>query len=148
EMATYGGGGTGVRPLTASEYSTNSLVPSANILVNSSVAGSTVTVNSLKLQLGGQISGSGTLAVNSGLIYTQQAGGGAPPDITVTTLAFGSREAIIRVSYTTYVDSQITGSAGLTVDSPGNAGWDLVLRGNSSFTGGIITRTALGFTQD
>jgi autotransporter-associated beta strand protein len=148
ELATYGNGGNGVRPLTAAEYATNNLVTSGNILVNSLISGGTVSVNALKLQPGGGITGAGTLTVNSGLIYTQQAGGGAAPDISVTTLAFGSREAIIRVSYTTYMDSAITGSGGLTVDSPGNGGWDVVLRGVSSFTGGIQAHTALGFSQD
>ncbi len=151
EFATYGT--NGVRPLTGAEYATtitNGASTLTNVLVNSAITGinNPTTVNALKMWAGGSIAGTGTLTVNSGLIYMQQQGSGSSADIAVTTLAFGSREAIIRTIDPIYIDSSITGSGGLTVDSPGNGGWDVNLRGNSSFTGAIQAHTALGFTQD
>src|SRR5439155_25009339 len=104
---------------------------------------SPTTVNALKVVSPGSIAGTGTLTVNSGTVLVGSAA------ITVSTLAFGTREAIFRVSTSTTVDSSITGTGGLTVDSLGIViGPVLTLRGNSPFTGGIQVHSQLNFTQD
>jgi autotransporter-associated beta strand protein len=155
EVATYGT--TGVRPLTSGEYTslTNGSSALNNVLVSTSVTGinSPTMVNALKMTTFGSIAGSGTLTVNSGTVLATSPSGGRLLTISGGgTLAFGAAEAVFRINNALTVDDTITGSGGLTVDSPVAAsdptGLPLTLRGNNQFTGPVWVHSVLAFTQD
>ena len=106
--------------LTSGENSTKNVNLSADVVgINSAT-----TVNSLRLDQGTRISGTGTLTVTSGGILalgnTTTFSRGAN-SISGGTLAFGAQEAIFHTIYSDFtVGSAITGSGGLTKTGDGS----------------------------
>ncbi len=133
----------GVRLLTASEYATTIadgagavLSTIANTKLASAVSGinSATQVNSLVLDQGGSVAGSGTLTVYSGLIMSTGTNGA----ITTTGLAVPAITSNSQISLITpaaddqlSVSSAVTGTGGLVKAGAGT----VVLTGSNSYSG-------------
>ena len=153
DLATYGA--NGIRPLASNEYTslTNGSSALNNVLVSANVTGinSPTTINALKMTTFGSIAGTGTLTVNSGTVLAVSPSGGHVLTIGGGTLAFGAAEAIFRINDALTVSSTITGSGGLTVDSPAasnNPTVALTLSGANQFTGAVWDHSVLAISQD
>ncbi len=126
----------GLRNLTSAEYA-GSIADAAtfldNVSLSSLVSGldsAGTKINSLRLNSGGSVSGSGTLTLNSGAILS--LAGNGYTGISVSNLAFGAQEAIIyTVTSDLRINSVISGSGGLTKSSNGV----LTFNGVNNYTG-------------
>ncbi|MCE9531313.1 MAG: hypothetical protein K8T89_09360, partial [Planctomycetes bacterium] len=114
-------GTNGIRVLTSAEYSTglpDGVTSDDNVRVSSTVGGlnsATTAVNALKVSGNAKVNGTGTLTIRSGAILVGDSGSGTP-QINVSTLAFGGREAMFmgQLNTSVLVQSVITGTGGLT----------------------------------
>jgi fibronectin-binding autotransporter adhesin len=121
-LVTGLGASNGLRLLSASEYSssivdgadTAATLRNVNLTGNSTVNGSATTVNAVRLDSGGQVSGSATLTVNSGEILALPGNKGI-----ATNLNFGSQEAVFQTLGNLTVSGNVTGSGGLTKTGQG-----------------------------
>ena len=129
-FATYGP--NGVRPLTNAEYTSDDFtVANANVNVAAAdtVSGS-ASINALRLNNGGSVSGSGTVTVGSGEVL------GLPGTSNISTaqLAFGANPIVFDIQGTTTIGSTITGTnstRGFAKMGPG----ELILTGPNSYAG-------------
>jgi len=129
-FATYGP--NGVRPLTNAEYTSDDFtVANANVNVAAAdtVSGS-ASINALRLNDGGSVSGSGTVTVGSGEVL------GLPGTTSISTaqLAFGATSIVLDIQGTTTIGSEITGTNsthGLAKLGPG----ELILTGANTYAG-------------
>jgi fibronectin-binding autotransporter adhesin len=146
-LATYDAT-AGVRPLnTTTEYATTINSGSStqnNVRLIAPLTGidADTTINALVLDRTnsttyGQVSGTGTLRVTSGLVLVTGTGGTAVNrnSISVATLDFGSREGVVIAPEVITISSNLTGNAGLHKAS----GFDLTLAGNNTGLSGPIT---------
>ena len=122
---------TGIRLLQASEYA-NTITDGQTALNNVSITSeqpltTATTINALRLDAGGIVDGSGTLTLNSGALLALAGNGG----ISVGTLAFGTKEAILTTLGGLTISSAMTGSGGLTKSGSGG----LTLTGSNGITG-------------
>ena len=128
----------GLRELVlATEYA-NSIADAATVLTNvnltSAITGlnsATTKINALRLDAGGSIAGSGTLTINSGGIISLDSAN----TISVSTLAFGSKEGIVQNVAALGLSSSITGSVGFTKSGAGT----LTLSGSANLYTGTTT---------
>ncbi len=145
----------GIRPLTDTEYVNNSLGAGATSNVNLNSAqnvSSPATINALRLQSTGAVSGTGTLSIASGMILGLPGAG----NITVSTLDFGSAEGLILAQSDMIISSTITGSNGVLGLTKAGAGRVTLTAPNSytgqtSVSGGVLNiqnSGALGSTTD
>ncbi|HEY1922559.1 MAG TPA: autotransporter-associated beta strand repeat-containing protein, partial [Tepidisphaeraceae bacterium] len=122
-LVTGIGSTNGLRALSSSEYAnsisdsldTSSTLRNINLTANSPVNGLATTINALRLDTGGAVSGFGTLTVNSGAILALPGNSG----ISVTNLNFGPEEAIFHAIGDLTVNGNITGTGGLTKTGAG-----------------------------
>jgi autotransporter-associated beta strand protein len=82
---------------------------------NSVVNSSTTTINALRLDTGGSVSGTGTLTVSGGEILALSGNNG----MSVGTIGFGSQEGIFQTIGNLAVSGNITGTSGLTKSGSG-----------------------------
>jgi autotransporter-associated beta strand protein len=138
----------GVRRLLASELASmiadGDTITLANVLLSSTQALTGASaVNSLHLR-GGTVLGATALAVSSGMILSE---GNTANSIGVSALDFGTSEGLLTSTgaLPLVINSQITGTAGLTLG--GSGGVRLNHTGNS-FSGPITVNSATLFVQD
>jgi autotransporter-associated beta strand protein len=138
DAAANGGvaGATGVRPLATAEFATNlsgGATTNARLTAATANAGTT-TVNALVLATGGQVTGTGTLAVTSGVILNASS---TSPQIS-NTVAFGAAEGFLYTPTAMTVSGNLTGTNGLTKSGTGA----LTLSGNNTGLTGQLTINA------
>jgi fibronectin-binding autotransporter adhesin len=136
-LVTGIGTANGIRALTPSEYTSSiadgadniATLNNANLTSASTVIGHNTTVNAVRLDTGGAITGSGTLSINSGVLLALAGNSG----VSVADLNFPSTEAVLNTVGDLTVTGNITGAAGLTKSGQGT----LVLSSASplSYTG-------------
>jgi autotransporter-associated beta strand protein len=137
-FATVGANGLAVAATTAGTIGTSTSATNLLVAATDNTAG---TVNSLTLNGTGISAGSGTVTVNAGGVLNM----GGVNSIDATTLAFGSREAIFHALTDLTVNSNITGSGGLTKSGAGTltlAGTSNAYTGTTWINGGVLQVSA------